>query len=82
MTDDQAVRLEAIAEEYEALCFLRVIRITDQASVLVQKNSLCFLERDAMLYQVRSSFAAIPGKFNIAHIIILAISNGKCGFGR
>ena len=58
-----------------------MIRVINQASVLVQKNSLCFLERDAMLYQVRSSLAAIPGKFNIARIIILAISSGKWGLG-
>jgi hypothetical protein len=82
MADNQAVRQEAIAKQHEALFFLRVIRIIDQASVLVQKNSLCFLERDAMLYQIRSSFAAILGKFHIAQIIILAISSRKCGRGR
>jgi len=50
-----------------------VIWVIDQARVLVQKNGLCFLEGDAVLYQVGSSLAAIPGKFYIAQSIILAI---------
>ena len=50
-----------------------MIRVIDQASVLIQKNSLCFLEGHAVLRRVGSSFAAIPGKRNIAHSIILAI---------
>jgi hypothetical protein len=32
-----------------------------------------FLECDAMLYQVGSGLAPIPGKLDIAHSIILAI---------
>jgi hypothetical protein len=50
-----------------------VIGVVDQAGALVQENSLCFLEGDAVLDQVGSSLAAIPGKRNIAHSIILAI---------
>jgi hypothetical protein len=77
MTDDQAVRLEAIAEQHEALFFLRVIRIIDQASVLVQKKRSALPRKRRRALSVRSSFAAIPGKFDIAHIIMLAISSGK-----
>jgi hypothetical protein len=51
-----------------------VVRIVDQAGVLIQKDGLRFLKRDAVLYQVGFSFAAIPGKFDIAYIIILAMS--------
>jgi hypothetical protein len=54
-----------------------VIRVIDQSGVLVQKNSPCFLEGDAMLYQVGSTFATIPGKFNIAHSIILAMPDAE-----
>lgn len=52
-----------------------MIRGVDQAGVLVQKDGLCLLEGNTVLYQVGSSLAAIPGKSNIAHSIILAIRN-------
>jgi len=51
-----------------------VIRVIDQAGVFVQKNGLSFLEGNAVLHQIGSGLAAIPGKFYIAHSIILAIS--------
>jgi hypothetical protein len=51
-----------------------VIRVIYQAGALIQKNSFCFLEGDAMLYQVGSGLAPIPGKLDIAHSIILAIT--------
>jgi hypothetical protein len=35
-----------------------MIRVIDQAGVLVQKNSLSFLEGDAVLHQVGSSLEA------------------------
>ena len=73
MTDDQAVRLKTITQEQEPFFFPGVIRVIDQAGALIQKNSLSFLERDAVLYQVGSSLALIPGKLNIAHTGILAI---------
>jgi hypothetical protein len=50
-----------------------VIRIVDQAGVLIQENSLSLLKRDAVLYQIRLSLAPIPGKIDIAHSIILAL---------
>jgi hypothetical protein len=44
MTDDQTARLQAVAQEYEPIFVLRVIRVADQAGALVLKNGLCFLE--------------------------------------
>ena len=73
MTDNQAARLEAIAHEHEALFVLGVIRIVDQAAALIQKGSLRLLKGDSMLRQVGTSLAAVPGEFDIAHSIILAI---------
>ena len=52
-----------------------MIRIIDQASVLVEENRLSRFKRNAMLGKVGSGLSPIPGKFNIAHSIILAISN-------
>ena len=79
MADDQAARLKTISKQHEPFFFLRVIRIIDQAGVLIEKNSLRFLEGDAVLHQVGSSLAAIPGKLDIAHSIILAISASLYG---
>jgi hypothetical protein len=56
-----------------------VIRVIDQAGVFVQKDGLRFLEGDAVLHQVGLSLAAIPGKLDIAHGIILAISGQPPG---
>jgi hypothetical protein len=74
MTDEQASRLEAIAQQQEPFFLLRVIRVVDQAGVLVKKNSLRLLEGDALFYLVGLSLAAVPVKRNIAQSIILAIS--------
>ena len=56
----QSSRLKAVAQQQEP-------------GALVQKNGLCFLERNAMLDQVSSGLAPISGKFDIAHSIVLAI---------
>ena len=73
MTDDQTVRLKAISQQQESILVLGMIRIVDQAGLLIEKNRLCLLERDAMLYEARSSLGPIPGKLDIATSIILAI---------
>jgi len=44
MIHHQAVRLKAVTQQDEPLFFLGMIRVVNQASVLVQKNSLGFLE--------------------------------------
>jgi hypothetical protein len=86
MTDDQAASLKAIAQQDEPFFLLGVIRVIDQAGVFVQKNGPRFLEGNAVLYQVGLSLAAIPGKLDIAHGIILAISGqlpgAKCAHCR
>jgi hypothetical protein len=51
-----------------------MIRIVDQAGVLIEKNGFRLLERDAMLCNVGPRLARIPGRLDIAHSIILAIS--------
>ena len=73
MIDDQAACPKAITQEHKPFFVLGMIRVIDQARVLVQENSLCILEGDAMLDQVGLSLAPIPGKLYIAHNIILAI---------
>jgi hypothetical protein len=57
-----------------------MIRIVDQAGAVVEKDCLSFLERDTVLRDVGSGLSSIPGKFDIAHSIILAISQagGAC----
>jgi len=56
-----------------------VIRVIDQAGVFVQKDGLRFPEGDAVLHHIGLSLAAIPGKLDIAHGIILAISGQPPG---
>ena len=51
-----------------------MIRVVEQAGILVQKSGLRFFEGDTVLRQVGSSLAAIPGKLDIAHSNMLAIS--------
>ena len=74
MTYHEAVRLKAVTQQQESFFFIGMIRIVDQARILIEKNSLSFLKGDAMLGKVRSGLPAIPGKFDIAHSLILAIS--------
>src|ERR1700691_540469 len=74
MRDDQTTRPKAVAQKQEPIFVLRVIRIVYQAAALVEKNGLRFLERDAMLYEIRLGLAPVPGQLDIAHSIILAIS--------
>src|ERR1035438_5003467 len=45
----------------------------DQAAALIQKSGLRLFKGDTVLCQISLSLATIPGKFNIAHSIILAI---------
>jgi hypothetical protein len=52
MIDDQASRLKAVSQEDEPFFLVRVIGIIDQAGVLVEENTPCFLEGDAMLNEV------------------------------
>jgi hypothetical protein len=56
MTHDQAARSKAITQKQKPLFLIRVIRVINQAGVLVQENRLCFLKRDAVFAQVGSSF--------------------------
>jgi len=77
MTDDQAARLKAVAQEHESFLFFGMIRVIDQAGAIVQKNGPCFVERNAVPGHVGPSLTAVPGKLNIAHSIILAISDAQ-----
>ena len=52
-----------------------MIRVVDQAGVFIQENGSGFLEGDPVLAFVGSGFTRVPGKFDIAHSIILAISS-------
>ena len=73
MTGHQAACLQAITQQQESHFFFGMIRIVYQAGVLVQKNSLSFLERDTVFRDVGSGLSWVPGKGNIAHSIILAV---------
>jgi len=44
MTDDQAARLKAVAQQNKPVFVLGMIRVIQQAGVLVQKSGLRFLE--------------------------------------
>jgi len=74
MANDETTRPKTVAQQQETIFISRMVRIVDQTGALVRKSGLCLLERDAVLCQVGLSFTAIPGKINLAHIIILAIS--------
>jgi len=51
-----------------------MIRVVNQPGVVIKKNSLCFFEgKRHVSPKLDRAFALIPGKFNIAHSIILAI---------
>jgi hypothetical protein len=52
MIHDQAARPKTVAQEHKPVLVLRMIRIVDQSSVLVQKSGLRFLEWDAALREV------------------------------
>lgn len=73
MTYHEALRLKAVAQQQESFFFVGMIRIVDQARTLIEKNILSLLKGHAMLGKVRSGLPAIPGKFDIAHSVILAI---------
>ena len=73
MIDNQAACLKAVTQDHESFFYLRVIGIVDQACALVQENRLRLVERDAVLGEVGSSLAPVPGKVYIAHSIILAL---------
>jgi len=77
MADDQTARAKAISQQQETILVLGVIRVVDQASVLVQKHGLSLLKGDAVFYKVGPSLARIPGKLYIAHNIILAIQKDR-----
>jgi len=74
MIDDQASCLKTISEQDESLLFLGMVRVIEQTGAFVEKCSLRLLEGNAVLCQVGSRLAIVPGKFDIAHGIILAIS--------
>jgi hypothetical protein len=57
VTDDKASSLKAVTQEQESFFFRRVIRIVDQASVLIEKDCLSFLKGDAMLGNVGAGLA-------------------------
>jgi hypothetical protein len=74
VTNNQTSCQKAKAQHQEPLLLLLgVIRIVNQSGAIIQKNTLGFLKRDPMLRHVGPSLALIPGKFNIAHSIILAL---------
>jgi hypothetical protein len=49
MAHDKAPRPKAEAQERKPLFAVRVIRVVNQAGVLVKKRGLRFIERDAVL---------------------------------
>ena len=49
VTDDEASCLKAVTQHQESFFVIRMIRIVDQAGVLVEKNCLSLLKRDAVL---------------------------------
>ena len=73
MTHDKTPRLDAIPKQQEPILIRGVIGIADQAGALIQKHRLRFLKRDAVLQQIGPRLTPVPGKFDIAHSIILAI---------
>lgn len=50
-----------------------MIGIINQAGILVQKDRPCFVKRNPVLDQVGPRLAPVPGKFDIAQDIMLAI---------
>jgi hypothetical protein len=48
MAHDEASRLKAITQHEEPFFFFRMIGIVEQARILIEKDGLSFLKRDAM----------------------------------
>jgi hypothetical protein len=67
---------KAVAQQKESGISRGLIRIIHQPGALVEESGSGLLKGDTVLVQVRAGLAAIPGKFDIAHsiILILAIS--------
>ncbi len=76
MTDEETTSLNAEHQHQKTILFLRVIRIVDQTSVLIEKHSLGLFERNSMLDQIGSGIRPVPGEVDIAHRIILALCTG------
>jgi hypothetical protein len=66
-------RPKAVAQQKESGLSPGLIRIVGQTGGLVEENGLSFLKGDTVFVQVRAGLATIPGKFDIAHSIMLAI---------
>jgi hypothetical protein len=79
MTDDEVPCLKAVTQQQESFFFAGMIRIVNQASVLVEENRLSFLKGDAMLSEVGSGL----GLESKARVVLLrGLSNRqhpKCG---
>ena len=73
MTDDEASRLKAVTEQYEPFLLGRVIRVSDQTGILVQKDGLRLFKRNTVFAKVGPCLPPVPGKLKIAHSIIVAI---------
>jgi hypothetical protein len=77
MANNQTACLKAVTQQYKSLLFLRMFGVIDQAGMLIKKSSLRLFERDAVLLEILLGLARLPGKFYIAHSIILAISRER-----
>ena len=56
MTDDEASRLKAVTEQYEPFVLGRVIRVSDQTGILVQKDGLRLFKRNTVFAYVGPCF--------------------------
>jgi hypothetical protein len=73
MTDQKTTCLKAETQQQEPILILGMIGIVNQAGIFVQEDRFRLFKGHAMLNEVGFGFAAVPGKFDIAYSIILAL---------
>jgi len=57
VADNEASPLKAVTDQQKSFFLVRMIRIIDQTGVLVEKDSLSFLEGDTMFGKIRTGLS-------------------------
>lgn len=71
MANDQQSKLATHPEQNEPVLLFRVIRIGDQARVLIDKRGFGFLKRHAMLPLIGSILVDVPFEVQSIHRLII-----------
>ena len=67
VTHDESAQRRAQAEQNETIFVVGMVRVIDEPGMVVQKDRLSFLKRDAVLVLVGSVLPGIPFKPEASH---------------